>query len=164
MAKSRGTRLSGKTAPKDGARRAIGPVAKPAKIKVPRFDHADSFMALWRMRAAIAGKSCTGNVSAVEMPDYGLVREHQFAGRKWRFDIAWPELMVAVELEGGHWTGNSRHTRGSGFAADCEKYSTAAALGWRVLRFTGDDLKKRPSYVIGLVLRALAFGRMGGEA
>jgi len=55
--------------------------------------------------------------------------------RKWRFDFAWPDLRLAVECEGATWA-RGRHTRGSGFAADCEKYNAAAVLGWVVLRYT----------------------------
>jgi very-short-patch-repair endonuclease len=68
--------------------------------------------------------------------DDGMVREHRFAApRKWKFDFAWPELMIAVEIEGGIWN-EGRHTRGAGFAADVEKYNAAAMDGWRVLRYT----------------------------
>lgn len=70
------------------------------------------------------------------------VAEHRFdPARRWRFDFAWPDLMLAVEVEGGTWRGG-RHTRGSGFAKDCEKYNRAAALGWSVLRFTTDMVKR----------------------
>lgn len=62
-------------------------------------------------------------------------REYRFAPpRMWRFDFAWPEQRFAVEIEGGVWT-NGRHTRGSGFVADTEKYNAAALAGWKVLRF-----------------------------
>jgi len=68
-------------------------------------------------------------------------REHRFAPpRRWRFDFAWPARMIAVEIEGGVWTGG-RHTRGTGFEADAEKYNTAALMGWKVFRFTGGMVK-----------------------
>jgi very-short-patch-repair endonuclease len=68
------------------------------------------------------------------------VTEHRFdPDRKWRFDFAWPAARVALEVEGGVWTGG-RHTRGKGFLADVEKYNRAAVLGWRVLRTTPRDL------------------------
>ena len=55
--------------------------------------------------------------------------------RKWRFDFAWPELMLAVEVEGGTWNGG-RHTRPVGFENDCEKYNQAAIMGWTLIRVT----------------------------
>lgn len=53
--------------------------------------------------------------------------------RKWRFDFAWPDKLLALEIEGGVFTGG-RHSRGAGMLADMEKYNAAAILGWRVLR------------------------------
>lgn len=68
--------------------------------------------------------------------------------RKWRFDVAFPAVRVAVELEGRPRRGMSRHTTWNGYVADCQKYNAAAILGWRVLRYTGDDLKKRPVQIV----------------
>lgn len=59
--------------------------------------------------------------------------------RRWRFDFAWPTHLLALEVEGAVWT-NGRHTRGSGFIKDMEKYNRAAVLGWRVLRTTPSEL------------------------
>ncbi len=62
--------------------------------------------------------------------------EHKFsATRKWRFDVAWPEHMLALEIEGGV-NSRGRHTRPLGYQNDCEKYNNAILLGWRVLRVT----------------------------
>jgi hypothetical protein len=75
-------------------------------------------------------------LQAAQLPQF--VTEYKFAaalGRQWRFDIAWPFYELAVELEGGVWSGG-RHVRGAGFINDCDKYNAAALLGWRVLRFT----------------------------
>jgi very-short-patch-repair endonuclease len=53
--------------------------------------------------------------------------------RKWRFDLAWSQAKVAVEIEGGIYTGG-RHTRPKGYLSDMEKYNSAAILGWVVIR------------------------------
>lgn len=70
------------------------------------------------------------------------VAEHAFAkseGRKFRFDWAWESHLVALEVEGGVWI-QGRHNRASGFLADLGKYNLAAALGWRVVRVTPQQL------------------------
>lgn len=70
----------------------------------------------------------------VDVPE--PVTEYRFLpGRQFRFDIAWPYLSLAVEVEGGVWTGG-RHVRGAGFERDVEKYNEAALYGWTVLRVT----------------------------
>lgn len=85
------------------------------------------------------------------------VREYRFdADRQWRFDVAFLAQRVAIELEGGVWTAG-RHTRSTGFKADCEKYTAAAVAGWRILRFIGDDLAKSPLQVVESVKAALNF-------
>jgi very-short-patch-repair endonuclease len=60
--------------------------------------------------------------------------------RKWAFDFAWPLKKVALEVDGGVFTGG-RHTRGAGFTEDCVKVNTAVIQGWRVLRATGEQVK-----------------------
>jgi hypothetical protein len=82
--------------------------------------------------------------------------EHRFAKslkRQWRFDLCWPEYMIALEVEGAIWT-QGRHTRGKGYEADCLKYSTAAILGWRVLRVTYGMIERGEA--TDLVKRALS--------
>lgn len=64
------------------------------------------------------------------------VTEHEFhPKRDWAFDFAWPKQKIALEVEGGIYSGG-RHIQPKGFLHDMEKYNTAAVLGWRVLRFT----------------------------
>lgn len=62
------------------------------------------------------------------------VSEYRFHPvRRWRFDLAWPNLRIAVEIEGGSYVGG-RHSCGPGFWRDCEKYNEAALDGWIVIR------------------------------
>ena len=83
------------------------------------------------------------------------VTEYPFAksiGRRWRFDLAYPSRRVAVEVDGGAFVGG-RHVTGTGFEADAEKLSTAASMGWRVLRFTPRMI--RDGKALTLLLAAL---------
>lgn len=72
------------------------------------------------------------------------VREFRFAApdRQWRFDFAWPDRGLALEVEGGTFTAG-RHTRGPGMAEDARKYNEAALRGWRVCRVTTDMFGRR---------------------
>lgn len=70
------------------------------------------------------------------------VREHMFhPTRKWRIDFSYPDKKLAIEIEGGVWS-NGGHTRGKGFVEDIEKYNSMTSLGWKLLRFTPQDLRK----------------------
>lgn len=67
----------------------------------------------------------------------GWEREYRFhPDRRWRFDFAWPERKLAVEIEGltGDLT-KGGHSTHAALRRDMEKGNAAVALGWRVLRF-----------------------------
>ncbi len=72
--------------------------------------------------------------------------------RRWRFDYAWPDERLALEVEGGIWIGG-RHNRGSGFVKDMEKYNRAACMGWRIIRCQPNELTKLTT--ISLIKEAL---------
>ena len=61
--------------------------------------------------------------------------EYRFAApdRQWRFDFAFVENGVALEVEGGLWV-RGAHTRGKHALSDMDKYNCATLRGWRVLR------------------------------
>jgi very-short-patch-repair endonuclease len=83
----------------------------------------------------------------------------------WRFDFAWPEYMLAVEIEGlsmeevtrrngeKRWVCMGGHATPQGYKDDCEKYNAALELGWGVLRFEQDAVKS--NIAIESVIRVL---------
>lgn len=68
------------------------------------------------------------------------VRQHTVG--RWRFDLAWPELRLAVELDGSH------HRDPARLALDDRKQNEAALAGWLVLRFTWDRIAGEPHRVV----------------
>lgn len=94
-------------------------------------------------------------LAALKSIERGVETEHRFdASRQWRFDFAWPALHLAVEIEGGVFTGG-RHTRGAGFVSDMEKYNAAALAGWLVLRYTPQQFKREAGTVMAQIRGAV---------
>ena len=84
------------------------------------------------------------NVYGLPKPD----KEIKFLDtRRFRFDYGFRAQKVAVEVEGGVWI-QGRHTRGAGYVKDMEKYNLATLEGWKVLRFTPQQLKKAETYLM----------------
>jgi very-short-patch-repair endonuclease len=68
-----------------------------------------------------------------------LIKEYKFhPTRRWRVDF-WHTSGVAIEIEGGIWTGG-RHTRGKGFINDLEKYNALAERGVLLFRIPGHQI------------------------
>jgi very-short-patch-repair endonuclease len=65
------------------------------------------------------------------------------SGRTARVDFAYPDLKVAVELDGAAY-----HSSQSAKQRDRRRENDLVALGWRVLRFTWGDLCDRASAVV----------------
>lgn len=77
------------------------------------------------------------------------VRQHPvLAGRKWALDFAWPDRMLAVEVDG------AVHRIKGRFAADLERSVVLTLLGWRVLRFSPAQVES--AQAIDVVERVLA--------
>ena len=70
------------------------------------------------------------------------VFEHRFhPKRQWRFDLAWPDRLLAIECHGAVYA-FGHHTRGKGFEDDREKMNEAQMMGWRVLEYSTGQVKK----------------------
>jgi very-short-patch-repair endonuclease len=77
-----------------------------------------------------------GNFAVMQLKPEAQFRFHP--ERKWRFDFAFPDELVAVELDGGIFAAENgqvagKHARGAGRLKDYEKRNAAAELGWFVL-------------------------------
>lgn len=76
--------------------------------------------------------------SSLPLPTF----EHYFAKpeRNYRFDVAWVEEQVALEINGGIWRkGGGAHT-GRGHLRDMDKLNLAQKKGWQVAQFTPQQL------------------------
>ena len=73
--------------------------------------------------------------------------------RLWRFDWAWVDQKLALEVQGGLFLGG-RHVRGSALLKEHEKLNAAAALGWRVTYCTPKQIANGDALTI--VQKALA--------
>ncbi|MFI6128009.1 endonuclease domain-containing protein [Micromonospora sp. NPDC051141] len=67
-----------------------------------------------------------------------------------RVDLACPVLRLAIEYDGDH------HRERAHFRRDVARLNALRAAGWVVLRFTADDVLRRPDATVALVRQALA--------
>lgn len=58
----------------------------------------------------------------------------------WRFDFAWTDVLLAVEVQGGIYRAG-KHTTVTGIRTDIAKLNTAVLLGWDVLQVHGDMVR-----------------------
>jgi very-short-patch-repair endonuclease len=73
---------------------------------------------------------------------------------RFRVDYAYADLRIAIELDGfaGH---GSREA----FREDRRRQNALVNAGWTVLRFTWEDMKQRPDYVVATIAEALSLAR-----
>lgn len=98
---------------------------------------------------------CLENKLLAQMSGAALpepIREFRFSDeRKWQSDLAYPDLMILIEVEGGGQIG--RHSSPLGYRQDCIKYNAAATMGWIVLRF--DSVMINNSIALNTIIAAL---------
>lgn len=88
--------------------------------------------------------------------------------RRWRYDFAWPEYKIALDVEGGIYgrgrpcptCGISRtgaHSSVSGILRDIERGNAAALDGWLVLRVLPEELELENGKAYNLLEQAFKF-------
>ena len=95
--------------------------------------------------------------SAAERVLIGILRAAGITGWEqgvpfgpWTIDVAFPDVKLAVEVDGWAW-----HMDVDRFRADRHKGNALTRAGWTVLRFTWHDLTNRPAYVLAEIRAAL---------
>ena len=80
-------------------------------------------------------------------PDIDLHSEYRFAfPRRFRFDFAHLPSMIAIELQGGIFTDNTRHINGAALVKEHEKLNLAAQLGWRIFYVSTKTVREETIY------------------
>ena len=83
----------------------------------------------------------------------GCERQYRFhPERKWLVDFAWPLYWIALEVNGGTYSGGS-HSRGPRQRGDYEKWSELSLMGWTLILVDCKDV--REGVPVERVLRAL---------
>jgi hypothetical protein len=104
------------------------PAAKPNKPVKPK-----------KARKAVDLKHAmrTVAVDVLGLPEPLLDHKFMLPERKLELDLAWPDLRLAVECQGGVWGGGrGSHGWGTKFEGDCEKDWLAQLRGWFVVKVT----------------------------
>lgn len=73
-------------------------------------------------------------------------------------DLAYPGPQVAIEADGYRYHHGRRRWQG-----DLTRMNALTTQGWKVLRFTDDDVRRRPAEVIAAIARALGWERELGR-
>lgn len=66
-----------------------------------------------------------------------------------RLDMAYPDLLIAIEFDG------AVHREAEVFTRDLRRQNMLISRGWTVLRFSGSDVLSRPAIVVAQVRAAL---------
>jgi hypothetical protein len=80
------------------------------------------------------------------------------AGWIGRVDCVWRDARLVVELDGRRFHGGA-----TARDADRDRDNRLMAAGWRVLRFTWEDITKRPHWVLDTLRRALGLASPGSR-
>ncbi|MFI5711023.1 DUF559 domain-containing protein [Kribbella sp. NPDC051620] len=76
-----------------------------------------------------------------------VVQDRTFSAR---IDLAHPRMKLALEADSF-----AHHGTRSALARDCRRHTNLTVRGWRMLRFSWEDVMLDPGWVVDVVLRAL---------
>lgn len=105
-------------------------------------------------------RSCEWIIANLVLPHMpGLPPPHReyrpVTHRRYLLDLAWPDLHLGIEVQGGVWQrGPSGHKR-AGQVRDMHKLNTLQIAGWMVLQFSPDMLRQDPQGVADTICEAI---------
>ena len=79
---------------------------------------------------------------------------HEDGSEVARVDFCWPDQRLVVEADG-----YAFHSDRFAYRRDRERWNELTRLGWRILRFTWEDVRTRPAHVTGLTRWCLGLPR-----
>jgi len=86
------------------------------------------------------------------------IPEYKFAApeRQYRADFAFLEARIIVEVDGGVWRqGGGAHSHPTNILRDMERTNEASIRGWRLMRFTPEELNKAQTFL--MIKQAIAW-------
>jgi len=89
-------------------------------------------------------------IEAAGLPRPALQHRVEVGGHRYRLDMAYPELHIAIEADGFAVHGGRR-----AFEDDHERRTALTVAGWQVLEFTWRQVCSRPDWVVRQVREAL---------
>jgi predicted transcriptional regulator of viral defense system len=109
--------------------------------RLPGYDPGESDLEMRVLRAVVGAG----------LPE--PVQQHRvtLSGRRCRIDLAYPELKVAIEVDGWDY-----HRTRTAFDADRARENDLVAEGWRMLRFTSLSVPSEIARVVGALLAELS--------
>jgi len=133
--------------------------SKQIKLIPGEFDDLDIAVSRKRLTdEELFGQQCRSAGLPLATPQLYFA---QAIGRKWRFDWAFCEYRLAVEIDGvvvrrigGQLVVMGGHASIEGIRANQEKGNTAIELGWQVLHFLQSDVSRKVA--IEKTIRVLA--------
>lgn len=135
----------------------------PAQARLQSLPGSDSLQSGGQTEKPLRGKSLLEEALCLYLKSRNIAFEREyyfFPGRRWRFDFAFVDRKIAIEIEGGIFVGGG-HNRGVKYTGNCEKYNAAMLKGWKLIRFTTKHfvtrrgLKLPGEYIQAMIQEAL---------
>jgi very-short-patch-repair endonuclease len=130
-------------------RRVLAQVAGAGRAKVLRIGRAADERSANPFESVLRA-ICLQVPGLAVVPQYEISTSEVYA----RADLVDVERRLVIEADSFEWHGNRQ-----GFRKDVRRYTLLVAAGWRVVRFTWEDVMLRPAWVRGVLVRLVGDAR-----